>query len=284
MSKDNKPKSKILLFILYFLEGMLVGVGALLPGVSGGALCVAFGMYRPVIETITNLKTGLKKHGLMLCVFILGAAAGFVGLSGVAAMLLEKNAELVTCAFIGLIIGTFPELWEDAGSQGRTKGSVAFVAVGFVVMVCALALLRTELDVQLAESFWSYLLCGALWGLSFIVPGLSSSTLILFFGLYDKMLDGIARLDFRVLLPMAVGLGACVLLLSNVVGLAYKKRYSLVSHCVLGIVAATAVMIFPDPSGASPLGIAAWFAAIVLGAVASYIFTRVCARLREKAE
>lgn len=44
----------------------------------------------------------------MLGVFLLGIAVGFVELSGIAAMLLEKNTVLVTCAFIGFILGAFP--------------------------------------------------------------------------------------------------------------------------------------------------------------------------------
>ena len=115
-TKANR-KNKLLLCLLWLLEGIVVGFGAILPGVSGGTLCVAFGMYRPIIETLSSLKTGIKKHEVMLGVFLLGIAVGFVGLSGIASILLEKNTALVTCAFIGFIIGTLPGLWKDAGVE-----------------------------------------------------------------------------------------------------------------------------------------------------------------------
>ena len=35
--------------LLWFLEGIIVGFGAIMPGLSGGTLCVAFGMYLPLI-------------------------------------------------------------------------------------------------------------------------------------------------------------------------------------------------------------------------------------------
>ena len=35
--------------VLYALQGAIVGVGAILPGVSGGVLCVAFGIYEPMM-------------------------------------------------------------------------------------------------------------------------------------------------------------------------------------------------------------------------------------------
>ena len=31
--------------LVLFLQGMIVGTGAILPGISGGVLCIAFGLY-----------------------------------------------------------------------------------------------------------------------------------------------------------------------------------------------------------------------------------------------
>ena len=42
--KDKNPG--ILHLILRVLQGILIGVGAVLPGISGGVLCVVFGIYK----------------------------------------------------------------------------------------------------------------------------------------------------------------------------------------------------------------------------------------------
>lgn len=280
--KEQKKTKNIFLFLIWFLEGIVVGFGAILPGISGGTLCVAFGMYRPIIELISNIKEGLKKNGLMLIIFILGVAVGFVGLSGVAAILLEKNTVVVTCVFIGFILGTVPELWRDAGSQGRKKSSIFAMIIGFIVMVILLTLFKTKISVSIAPGLFGYLLCGLLWGLSFIVPGLSSSSLLLFFGLYQPMLKGISTFDFAVLIPMGIGMLLCVVLLSKAVGYAYKKQYSIVSHCVLGIVAATAVMILPAWEGIGTAALNLLY--IICGGAVSYGFTCMCDRIRKKTE
>ena len=281
MEKKTNRKNILFMSLVWVLEGILVGFGAILPGISGGTLCVAFGMYRPIIEVLSDFKAGFKKNWFMIGVFIVGVAVGFVGLSGLAAWLLEKNTTLVTCAFVGFIMGTFPELWRDAGEQKRTKGSIVSLAVSFIIMIGILALLKTQISVQIAPGFLGFLLCGVFWGFSFIIPGLSSSSLLLFFGLYQPMLDGIATINFRVLIPMAIGMGACVLLLSKAVGFAYKKQYSLVSHAVLGIVAATAIMILPFEKAS----VGAWAVRILFvigGAALSYMFTCICNKLKAK--
>lgn len=260
----------------------MVGFGAILPGVSGGTLCVAFGMYRPIIDIFSDVRKGFKKHGLMLAAFIIGAGVGFIGLSGLAALLMEKNTSLVTCAFIGFILGTIPGLWQDAGKEGRSINSYAAMIGCFAAMLVILGLLKTTLSLSIAPGKGGYLLCGVLWGLSFIVPGLSSSSLLLFFGLYQPMLSGISSFDMAVLIPMAIGMAACVLFLSKTVGRAYNKHYSVVSHGVLGIVAATAVMIFPTDVS-SVWEILLNICVIIGGGIVSFMLTRLCERLKERA-
>lgn len=267
-------RKKQLMFLLWFLEGIVVGFGAILPGVSGGTLCVIFGMYRPIIDTLAHVRSGIRKFGLMLLTFFVGVFVGFVVLSGFAAWMLERDTALVTCLFIGFILGTFPELWQDAGKQGRTGRGISAMVLGFVVMAALLGVLRTTASITVQPGMAGFLLCGVLWGLSFIVPGLSSSSLLLFFGLYQPMLAGIAGFNLAVLVPLGIGMAACVLLLSRIIERTYQKHFSIVSHGILGIVAATALMILPKWDGSIQMLITNLLA-IVLGCALSYGFSRL---------
>lgn len=269
--------------IMWIFEGIAVGFGAILPGVSGGTLCAAFGMYRPLIEILSEPKKAIEKYWFMVLIFIAGVGVGFVGLSGIANMLLEKDAPLITFIFIGFIIGTMPELWQDAGAQGRGKFSFIAMAAAFVLMLILLQFIKMQDGVTVSADFMGFVLCGILWGLSFIVPGLSSSSLLLFFGLYQPMLEGISRFDFGVLIPMGIGMAACVLLLSRAIGALYKKFYSVMSHGVIGIVAATVVMIIP-PWEVTCAGIFKYLLCIAGGCAVSFMLTRICGKLKEKAQ
>lgn len=273
MLRDVRKKQ--LMFLLWFLEGIVVGFGAILPGVSGGTLCVIFGMYRPIIDTLAHVRSGIRKYGLMLLTFFVGVFVGFVVLSGFAAWMLERDTALVTCVFIGFIFGTFPELWQDAGKQGRTGRGISAMVLGFVVMAALLGVLRTTASITVQPGMAGFLLCGVLWGLSFIVPGLSSSSLLLFFELYQPMLAGIAGFDLAVLVPLGIGMAVCVLLLSRIIERTYQKHFSIVSHGILGIVAATALMILPKWDGTVQMLITNLLA-IVSGCALSYGFSRLC--------
>ena len=41
--------------LILILQGAIVGTGAILPGISGGVLCVAFGIYKPMMELFQRL-------------------------------------------------------------------------------------------------------------------------------------------------------------------------------------------------------------------------------------
>ena len=48
-------------FILRVLQGTLIGLGAVLPGISGGVLCVIFGVYTIIMEFLADPFRKLKR-------------------------------------------------------------------------------------------------------------------------------------------------------------------------------------------------------------------------------
>ena len=181
--------------LLWVLEGIVVGVGAILPGVSGGTLCYAFGVYEPLLEVLSSPFKSIKKHFVMLLFFAFGGAVGFVGFAGITNWLLVRYESAVLCAFVGLIIGTLPSLWREAGGKGRTKTSFLALLISLVAISAVFFVFKNLWHITIPPTFWGYLICGVIWGLSFIVPGFSSSTLLLFFGIYEKMSEGISHLS-----------------------------------------------------------------------------------------
>ena len=63
MMKEHKEGSlPLCTFLVRMLQGMLIGLGAVLPGISGGVLCVIFGIYRPVMELLSNHESTFYPH------------------------------------------------------------------------------------------------------------------------------------------------------------------------------------------------------------------------------
>ena len=76
----KEKNTGVLRLVLRVLQGMLIGVGAVLPGISGGVLCVVFGIYKPVMELLSQPR--LKKFKTHRAPAAAGALWGALGLLG----------------------------------------------------------------------------------------------------------------------------------------------------------------------------------------------------------
>ena len=226
-----------------FLQGVAVGLGGILPGISGGTLCAAFGIHQMLTECISQPKEKLLLYFRELVFFVLGGAVGFIGLAKGSAVLYGLFPAEFTCAFAGLLLGTYPALWQSAGAQGRSRKGVLTLLTSFFALSLFFILGNSSLQITLQPNGLGFLICGILWGLGIILPGLSASTAILFIGLYQPMLEGIGELNPAVLLPLGTGAFLCVLFMGKAVALGYQKRYEILSHGVLGAISATTVML-----------------------------------------
>ena len=152
-------RSGVLRLILQVLQGVLIGVGAVLPGISGGVLCVVFGIYKPVMELLSNPFRRFRTHVPKLLSVILGAAVGFLGVAKLLAFLLEKYPDPSVCLFVGLIAGMLPSLFREAGEKGRPRGSWVSLAIAFAVILALLISLNL-FSVTITPSVPWYLFCG----------------------------------------------------------------------------------------------------------------------------
>lgn len=229
------------------LKGALIGTGAILPGISGGVLCVVFGIYQPLMALLTHPFRELKKHFWFFATVLLGFAVGVLGISKLLKMVLDVAEGPAMWLFIGLILGTMPSLWQESGKEGRGAGSIIAGLVAFAVLFVFLLLIKGNGAMVVTPSIWLWLGCGALWGLGFIAPGLSPSSIFFFLGVMNPMMDGISKLDMGLILPMGVGLVLCALAFSQGIGWLLKNRFSGTMHAIIGLAMASTVAMLVDP-------------------------------------
>lgn len=240
--KGNNPS--VLRLVLRVLQGVLIGVGAVLPGISGGVLCVVFGIYKPIMELLGDPFRKFRTHVPKLLPVIIGAGVGFLGVAKILAFFLEAYPDPSVCLFVGLITGMLPSLFREAGEKGRPKTSWVSLAIAFVV-VLALLISLNLFSVTITPNFGWYLFCGFCLALSVIAPGMSFSTLLMPLGLYTPFVDGLGNLNFGVLIPAGIGAVVTVIALARAVDALFDHFYPLAFHAIIGIVIAATIMIVP---------------------------------------
>ncbi|HJB92182.1 MAG TPA: DUF368 domain-containing protein [Candidatus Eisenbergiella merdigallinarum] len=279
MTQQSNQKTSAAGFVMRVLQGALIGLGAVLPGISGGVLCVVFGIYKPVMELLSNPFKNFKTHVPRLIPVIIGGAVGFMGIANLLAFFLEKYPDPSVCLFVGLIGGMLPSLFREAGEQGRSRGSWISMAIAMAAIFLLLGSLNAS-SVQILPNFGWYLFCGFCLALSVIAPGMSFSTLLMPLGLYTPFVDGIGHLDFSVLIPGGIGALVTVICLAKAVNALFDHFYNLAFHAIVGIVIAATVMIVPFGSFlASPAQCAINLVCIVVGVVAALLLDRFNSRV-----
>lgn len=226
------------------VQGSLVGLGAVLPGISGGVLCVIFGIYKTIMEFLADPFRKLKTHFPKLLPYGIGAVIGFLGIAKLLAFLLERYEAPSICVFIGLIAGMLPSLFREAGEQGRSKGAYISMIIAMIIIFALLISLKV-FSVDLTPNFLWYLFCGFCLALSVIAPGMSFSTLLMPLGLYQPFVDGISSFDMGVLVPAGIGALATVILFAKAVDILFTNHHSIAFHAIVGIVIAATIMIIP---------------------------------------
>ena len=237
-------------FIIHWLRdllcGALIGAGAILPGVSGGVLAVAFDLYRPFMEVLTSPRTAIPRYWKWFLPLALGWAVGFLGFAKGIAACMDISTTVTTWLFIGLIVGTVPSLYREAGKEGRTLSAwVSFFLCALAVFTGLFYMGRVA-EFHVEPNFWWYNFCGVLWGMGIVIPGMTSSSVMMALDLYQPMLEGLARLDLLVLSAALPGMFLTILLLARLVTWFFRVHYPIAFHGILGFVIASTLAIVPE--------------------------------------
>lgn len=274
-SRKNNP---VIDWLVRLLKGIMVGIGFITPGLSGGVLAVVFGIYEPLIRFLGNLRHRFVKNVLFFIPVGIGGVIGMVAFAAVVDIAFTHYPALFTWLFIGFISGTFPSLLKTSGKHGREWWHwlvLTALAVGTVFLMSWMETIHT---VQLEPSFANWVLSGALIGLGVVVPGLSPSNFLIYFGIYQPMAAGLRVLDLGVVIPLALGGIAIVLGLAKLIAWLFKKLYTVIYHFILGVVVGSTIAIIPE-------GVRGWDIAL---SVLLFVFGALCsygiAKLDEKYE
>lgn len=286
LQKDSPTR-----WLVRLLKGIAVGIGAILPGLSGGVLSVIFNIYEPMVRFLGNIRKNFLANVRYFIPIGLGGIVGVLLFSIFVEKAFGRLAAQFTCLFIGFVAGTLPSLSRTAGKNGRSYMDWIVLFVSAIV-IYSIMVFGGSLAAEVTPSVPAWIFSGALIGLGIIVPGLSPSNFLIYLGLYDRMAGGIAAMDMGVILPLVIGAVACVLLFARAANWVFDRWYSSMYHLILGTVIGSSLAIFPTvvlpamtPEGLAASGLSFQSSVLlavvmfILGAILSYGFSRLESRV-----
>lgn len=212
-----------------FLKGILIGAGAILPGISSGVLCVVFGIYDKLVDSVINFFKDWRKNLIFLLPIIAGGFAGVLTFSKLLIFLFDEYLLPTKFAFIGLILGSTPILLKKANTDGVKIKNLLFF---FITFTLSIILIIAEKNIGLHDmqsyenSFLLLILAGFCMSAGVVIPGVSSTAILMMFGVYTTYLTSISILNLSVLIPMGIGLIIGSLIFLKLIEICFKRYNS----------------------------------------------------------
>ncbi|WP_290139445.1 DUF368 domain-containing protein [uncultured Dubosiella sp.] len=243
------------------LEGIIIGIANIIPGVSGGTMMVAMGIYDKLIESITHLASQFKKSMRFLIPIFIGIGIAIVALSRLFEFLLGTYPIPTNLAFCGLILGGLPFITAKVKNKGFNL-SMAIPCLLFFVLVIAMAVvsetsgLRADLSFGVVNVVLLFLV-GVVAAATMVIPGVSGSMMLMCLGYYEPILstinttiDSLIHFDlggllqcFGVLIPFGLGIVVGVFAIAKLVEWLFARFEVQTYWAIIGLVVASPIAI-----------------------------------------
>ena len=229
-----------------FFVGILIGAGAILPGISSGVFCVIFGIYEKLVNSIVNFFSDWKANLKFLLHIILGGIIG-IFLFGSALNYLFTNFYSQTCfAIMGLILGSIPSVLKQCKIPKIKIQHVLclLLSLSFSIFLVAIEY-SLHYQVNYDISFADLILSGATMSAGLVIPGVSSTVILMIQGIYETYLNAIASLNLFVLVPMAIGVLIGGFIFLKLIQFLFKRFRSCTYFAITGFVLGSIPVLYP---------------------------------------
>ena len=239
-------------FFINMFKGVAIGASMLVPGVSGGTMAIILGIYDRLIDAISNIFKDFKNNVIFLISVALGGVIGLLAFAKALEALLNAFHIPMVYFFIGAVLSSIPLLLKKSGKHKFDYKTILYPLIGIAIIV-GITFLPSNNEFNFNADFVSYLIMfvtGIIIAIALVLPGLSTSFMLLVLGIYDDFLNAINTLDFGFLIPICLFTLIGIFLVTKILDLLMKKYPRMIYLVIIGFVLGSIYTIFPGlPQG-----------------------------------
>jgi putative membrane protein len=258
---------------IIMLKGFIIGSSMSVPGVSGGTMAILLGIYDKLIVAISNFLKDRKRNTLFLLKFCTGAGVGIGSLAFVIQWLLDKFPFPVSFFFLGAVIGGIPALYEKTKESPLKASSGIYFLAGLVGVITIGFLPVGNVNITAGTGIARcvmLLITGIILALALILPGISTSHMLLVLGMYDSMLQAITKFDVAYI--SLLGIATLIGIFSITKPLEFvMQKFPHQTYCmIIGFVFGSTSKIFMDkiiPAIPRDAGVSWWVPSMVFAVI-----------------
>ena len=261
-------------FFSDLIKGIVVGIGVILPGVSSGVLCMIMGLYEKILDSILSFFKDVKKNTKFLFPFGTGVLIGVIILSNMLKVLLYQYPIQTKGIFIGLIIGSIPPLIKQINEKEKfRKRNIIYLLIAFIIGT-SMTLIENYISIPNSGDVSNIYLIfsGIVMSVGYVIPGVSSTIMLMCLGIYSLYLQSISVIYLPVLIPLGIGLAIGSIFCMNITKYLLKEHYGKMSYSIIGFTIGSIYVLFPEIE--QSIEVIAVITSISLGFIITKILTK----------
>ncbi len=233
---------------MLILKGIVIGIGKIIPGVSGSMLAISMGIYQQMLDSINNFFKNTKENFKFLFKIGLGVIISIIFFSNIILKCLNKYYLITMFFFIGLILGSTRDI-----KQNIDKKNNLIVILSFL-FITILGLFNLDNHVDINNNilyFFYYLIAGIIDAITMVIPGISGTATLMMYGAYNDLITAFSRVlniyylipNLKILIPFIIGLLIGILVTVKIVDYLFKYHKSKTYSAILGFSTSTILLM-----------------------------------------
>lgn len=236
-----------------FIKGIFIGSGAILPGISSGVICMVVGLYEKLLDSVLNFFKDLKGNLKFLFPIASGGIIGIILFSNIIFYCFNTIPCQTKSLFIGLLLGSIyilakSNLKDNIDNKNNRSKYIAF----FICFFIGIGLIYLENIIDFSNEYvinnfstLFLLLSGFLMSMGIVIPGVSSTVILMILGVYSTYLSALSVVNMNVLFPMM--LGACIgsIIFMKIIQILLNKYHSQTIFGIIGFSLGSVLILYP---------------------------------------
>ena len=219
-----------------FLKGIIIGLGKIIPGVSGSVLAITFGVYEKAIKIISNLKKELIKNIPFLFKLSSGIIVGIILGSRVIYFFLNNYYYFTLTFIIGLISSSIFSIAKKITNIKKTDYIYIMMTILFVLLINSGG--KIEIPLNITTPF----IVGFIDAFTMIIPGISGTAVLMVLGLYEFFLNLLSNVSLELFIFL-IGLIIGIMLTSKIVYYGFKNYYKESYLIIIGFIISSILIL-----------------------------------------
>lgn len=226
-----------------FLKGIVIGIGAIIPGMSGGTAAVICNVFEDILEASANFFKHIKSSIVFMLPILFGALLSVYAFSPFINLFCEHFPFMSKLSFC--LISLICTFLFAKNSLDKNVSSMKTICLTLgIISAIIISILTSKSQILLSDSnLLMYFFIGFPLALALVLPAISFSYMLLFFGIYEKVIEAILCLDLYILFPLGGGVLFGVYLFSKLLHNLIRHHAQETYSFVLGFVLCSAIDI-----------------------------------------